>query len=34
MGGKMGDIYAIKRLDIDKIVYIDQTIRNYKIPWQ
>ena len=34
MGGKMGDIYAIKRLDIDKIVYIGQTIRNYKIRWQ
>lgn len=30
----MGDIYAIKRKDIDKIVYIGQTIRTYKIRWQ
>lgn len=30
----MGDIYAIKRIDIDKIVYIGQTIRNYKVRWQ
>lgn len=30
----MGDIYAIKRIDIDKIVYIGQTIRSYKKRWQ
>ena len=30
----MGDIYGIKRKDIDKIVYIGQTIRSYKIRWQ
>ena len=30
----MGDIYAIKRLDIDRIVYIGQTIRSYKNRWQ
>lgn len=30
----MGDIYAIKRKDIDKIVYIGQTIRSYKRRWQ
>ena len=30
----MGDIYAIKRKDINKIVYIGQTIRNYKVRWQ
>lgn len=30
----MGDIYAIKRKDIDKIVYIGQTIRTYKVRWQ
>ena len=34
MGGNMGDIYAIKRLDIDRIVYIGQTIRSYKNRWQ
>lgn len=35
MGGDyMGDIYAIKRKDINKIVYIGQTIRNYKVRWQ
>ena len=30
----MGDIYAIKRIDINKIVYIGQTIRTYKRRWQ
>lgn len=30
----MGDIYAIKRKDTDKIVYIGQTIRDYKKRWQ
>lgn len=34
MGGNMGDIYAIKRLDINKIVYVGQTIRSYKKRWQ
>lgn len=33
MGGNMGDIYAIKRLDINKIVYVGQTIRSYKKRW-
>ena len=30
----MGDIYGIKRKDNDKIVYIGQTIRTYKMRWQ
>lgn len=30
----MGDIYGIKRKDLDKIVYVGQTIRSYKRRWQ
>lgn len=30
----MGQIYGIKRKGINKIVYVGQTIRNYKIRWQ
>ena len=30
----MGDIYGIIRKDINKIVYIGQTIRTYKVRWQ
>lgn len=30
----MGDIYGVIRKDINKIVYIGQTIRTYKVRWQ
>lgn len=30
----MGHIYGIKKLDEDRIVYVGQTTRNYKIRWQ
>ena len=33
-GYNMGDIYAIIRKDLNKICYIGQTIRTYKVRWQ
>lgn len=33
-GKIMGQIYAIKQKPENKIVYIGQTIRTYKIRWQ